>query len=171
MKACLLAVACAAALALPASALGAKCAPPGNSGVNQYYETIPGASCNQAPGAGGGHHGGGSLPGGTSRKLAAQGAAGKAVQALVSSSGTAPAASRSSGHKAPAGGASGNGARGVLAPPAVGANPLSALLHPILHPSSSSGLGIFLPVLLAVALALALAWTVRSVLRRRRLSS
>jgi hypothetical protein len=150
--------------------MAASCAPPGNSGVNQYYETIPGAGCNRAPGSGGGHHGGGSLPRGTSQKLASQGAAGKAVQQLVSSSGTAPAGSRSARHKA-TGPGSPSGNRSVVTPPAVGANPLSALLHPILHPSSSGGLGILLPVFLAVALALALAWTVRSVLRRRRLSS
>ena len=81
--------ACFAVLVLPGSALAAHCAPPGNAGVNEYAETIPGASCNQTPGS---HHhgngGGGRLPSGTSRTLAAQGGAGHAVAQLVANTGT-----------------------------------------------------------------------------------
>ena len=41
-------LACIAAVAFPAGAFAVRCAPPGNSGIDQYFETIPGASCNQA---------------------------------------------------------------------------------------------------------------------------
>jgi hypothetical protein len=85
------------ALALPSAALAKSTtyAPPGNSGVDQYLETVPGS--------GGGHPTGGSgassstgsgnsataaIPAGTARRLASQGAAGRAVQRLVNS--TAP---------------------------------------------------------------------------------
>ena len=53
MKALLLAASCAVVLALPATSIGASCAPPGNSGVNQYLETIPAANCNQTTGSSG----------------------------------------------------------------------------------------------------------------------
>ena len=57
MKLCVALIACLGALALPAGALAVRCAPPGNSGVSQYYETIPGPSCNTGPGGHGHHHG------------------------------------------------------------------------------------------------------------------
>lgn len=166
-------------MALPANALAINCAPPGNSGVDQYFETVPGASCNQPPG--GGHHGGtggsggsgGSLSSGTSRQLAAQGAAGRAVANLVATTGTAPAASRSHRGTKPGKNARGSNSTGRSQTPSVtGANPLSAILHPILHGAGSGGLGIVFPILLAVVLAFMLgAWTMRNLLRRRGLNS
>lgn len=166
----------AAALALPAGALGTSCAPPGNSGVDQYFETVPGAGCNQSSGPGGSHHGGGgSLPNGTGRQLAAQGAAGRAVQRLVAATGTNPASS-TAGH--PRGSTAGPrhnnrpgsnrepGSHSQL-PAANGRNLFSALLHPIVSGSTSGGGGILLPLFLAAVLVLALA----TLVRRRRLSS
>jgi hypothetical protein len=160
-----------AGLAFPASSLATSCAPPGNAGVDQYFETVPGANCNHSSGGGGGHHGGGSLPPGTSTQLSKQGAVGNAVKQLVASSGVG---SNSAGTGSAAGG-SGNGnghskssGKSVVIPTAnlsgSGRNPLSGLLHPVLTGSSSGGIGVLLPVLLGSALAVALLMTV---LRRR----
>jgi hypothetical protein len=162
-------VVCLVALALPASSMAATCAPPGVAGVDQYFETVPGANCNHSSGGGGGHHGGGSLPPGTSAQLSKQGAVGTAVKQLVASSGV----SGNSGGSGSTAGGSGNGhskssGKSVVVPTAnlsgSGRNPLSGLLHPVLTGSSSGGIGVLLPVLLASALALALLVTV---LRRR----
>jgi hypothetical protein len=170
MKLRLLLIACIAALvAFPAGSLAASCAPPGNAGVNQYVETVPGASCGHSTTSGGGHQGGGTLPPGTGAQLANQGSVGNAVKRLVASSGvtsrgsgsgaagsgTGKTHSKSSGKSAgiPAANVSGSGR-----------DPLSGLVHPVLTGSSSGGIGVLLPVLLGSALALALLLTV---LRRR----
>jgi hypothetical protein len=158
----------AAGLAFPATSLAASCAPPGNAGVDQYFETVPGANCNHSSGGGGGHHGGGSLPPGTSSQLSKQGAVGNAVKHLVASSGVSGGnASASAGGNGNSGHSKSSG-KSVALPTAnlsgAGRNPLSGLLHPVLTGSSSGGIGVLLPVLLASALALALVVTV---LRRR----
>jgi hypothetical protein len=162
----------AALVALPSSALAARCAPPGVSGVDQYFETVPGASCNPpSSGAGGGHGGrGGHLPRGVSRQLAAQGPTGRAVERLVSSTGTydaGAAGAGKSGHGLP-GSSSRHAVNAVhaKAPTASGRSLLSALLHPILTGSAVGGTGALLPVFLAGVLVLVLAGTVH---RRRRL--
>jgi LPXTG-motif cell wall-anchored protein len=104
MKVALGILACGAALALPASAVAVKCAPPGNSGVDQYAETIPGASCNGQPGshhhhgAGGPGNGGGFISPGTTHALSGQGGAGRAVQKLVANTGTAGTAGNGAGN-------------------------------------------------------------------------
>jgi hypothetical protein len=141
------AVVCAA-LVFPASAAAIRCAPPGNAGVDQYFETVPGSSCNRpsnGPGSGPGSGSQGSLPGGTRRQLAAQGPVGQAVTRLVSSNGANGSGSRSGAN---------NGAGTALA--ASGDGTLSALLDPVLSGSSSGGVGVLLPVFLGCALVLAL---------------
>lgn len=166
-----------AGLVFPAGSLAASCAPPGNAGVDQYFETVPGANCNHSSGlpSSGGHHGGASLPSGTSSQLAKQGAVGNAVKQLVASSGVSGSGSRSgsgsvsaTGAGAKGGGHPKPGGKSVALPSAnlsgSGRNPLSGLLHPVLTGSSSGGIGVLLPVLLGSALALALLVTV---LRRR----
>lgn len=176
MKLWLFLGACCAALALPAGAAAVTCAPPGNSGVNQYFEVVPGSSCNHAPGgpgsgsSGGGH---GTLPSSTSQALSKQGAVGQAVKALVASSGTASSESTSGSRPRSAGshaskhasGAARSGNRTHLS--GSGRGPLSAILHPILTGSSSGGMGVLLPVLLLAALVAVLG----AVVLRRRLSS
>jgi hypothetical protein len=158
-------------LALPAGAAAATCAPPGNSGVNQYVEVVPGVGCNHptsGPGSNGGHHTGGTLPGNTNHQLAASGGAGKAVQQLVATSGTGgSSAGTGATHK------HGHGTTG--SPPDVGhqitasgRSPLSALLHPILTGAGAGGLGLILPVGLACILAF---MVLVALLRRRRLTS
>src|SRR5580704_15333692 len=92
--------AAAVALALPAGAMAGTCAPPGNSGVNQYVEVVPGVGCNHpstGPGSGNSGTGGGHLSSGTSHQLAAAGSTGHAVQALVASSGTGTGSGSGSG--------------------------------------------------------------------------
>lgn len=174
MKACLVIATCVAALTLPAGALAASCAPPGNSGVDQYFETVPGASCNQpSSGPGSGHGGGhgGSLPAGTGKQLAAQGATGRAVERLVASTGTAGKAAQPSG-----GSGAGSIARShhrvtaahATAPAASGSSLLSGLLHPILVGASAGGTGVLLPLFLALVL---LAVIVGTVMRRRKLNA
>jgi hypothetical protein len=164
MKPWTLAALCFAVLAFPAGASAAKCAPPGVSGVNQYFETIPGANCNQSlpttrphhphggalSGGGSGKTGGGRpLAPGTARQLAAQGGAGQAVAQLVVSTGTAPG--QSSGRTGTSGsssGASSGGSGGKASTyQASSRGPISALLHPIVSGSGSTGF--LLPLFLA----------------------
>ena len=158
---------CSLALALTAVAGAAVCAPPGNSGVSQYLETVPGDSCSvPSSGAGAPHHGA-SLAPGTSKELARKGAAGLAVERLVSS--TAPSTSAGTGGRGVR-----SGARAGSGAPAsskarldadAGRGVIGGVLHPILTGSSSGGLGAALPLLLAATLGAILA-TMGS--RRRR---
>lgn len=142
-------------LAFPASAAAIKCAPPGNAGVDQYYETVPGSSCNagtSGPGTGPGSGGHGSLPAGTRSQLSAQGPVGQAVTRLVNGGGNGAPAPRGSGGRS---GAT-SGSRAGLALSAEGRGPFSALLDPLLSGSSSGGLGVLLPVFLGGVLVLVL---------------
>ena len=152
MRICTVGLVCGALLALPAGAGAAVCAPPGNSGVGQYLEVVPGASCNHKTGGPSGTHGG-SLPPGTAHQLSSQGGAGQAVAALVRSTGTAP---RGSAHR--------SGTHTAAVPSAPGRSLLPALLHPIVS-GSGGGLGVLLPLLLAAAL---IAVGAAALLRRRR---
>jgi cobalamin biosynthesis Mg chelatase CobN len=172
-------IVCCAALAFPAGAAAIKCAPPGVSGVSQYFETVPGSSCNHPSSGPGSGSGTGSLPAGTSKQLSKAGAVGNAIKQLVgtsgsnsgsSSSGSGARGSGSSGPNARSGKSSVRGNSGSGVGPAVngsGRGPLSALLHPILTGSSSGGLGVLLPILLGAALVAVLFGTVV----RRRVSS
>ena len=155
---------CLVALAFPASSMATTCAPPGVAGVDQYFETVPGASCNHSSG-GGGHNG--SVPPGTAAQLAKQGTVGQAVKQLVASSGVSGNGSGNGGsgggHSGTSGGAKSQGASASnLA--SSGRNAVSGILHPVLTGSSSGGIGVLLPVFIFGALALALLATV---LRRR----
>jgi hypothetical protein len=137
-----LAAACAV-LALPASAMAVKCAPPGNSQVDQYFATVPGSVCNfPSTGPGSGSHG--SLPPGTRSQLSAQGPVGKAVEELVSRSGS----------NAKSGGKKGSATGAALL--ASGSGPVSGLLQPLSSGSSSGGVGVLLPIFLIGAVVLAL---------------
>lgn len=172
MKAVLVtALACLAALAfVPGKAAAIRCAPPGTSGVDQYFESIPGGSCNlPPPGCGSTKAGRRDLSPNEVRRLTSEGAAGRAVIGSVSS--YAPPIPT---------------ARQSVAPTTAGANPVLALGRlmvtgsstttggggggPVQTPcptsnSSGTGAGLLLPILLAVALAGAIAAVV---IRRRR---
>src|SRR4051794_39823580 len=105
-----------------ASAAGSTCqAPPGTSGIDQYCETIPGATGDHGAG---GHSGGGRLSPTTRRALLRAGTSGRVVLG-ASSAGAAgernPAARhdrKRSGHDA-------------AASPAPGNNPLSAVRNAV----------------------------------------
>lgn len=158
-------LACIAAVAFPAGAFAVRCAPPGNSGIDQYFETIPGASCNQAPpGSGGtGSPGGTHLSPGQRRQLAALGPAGRAVAQFVAA--TAPAIEGTGPARDGGSRAGGRRAGPVLiaaAPPtASGEPPVVGLLKPIVTGSASGGVGILLPIFLGAAVLLALVTVLR----------
>jgi hypothetical protein len=159
-----------ATLALPASALAVTCAPPGNSGIDQYFETIPGASCNQAPPGSGpaGSPGAVQLTPGQRRQLASLGPAGRAVAQFVAATapaieGTGPRSSEGTGPPSPQTG--GKRAAPILiaaAPPATtGESPIMGMLKPIVSGSAPGGVGILLPIFLAAALLLAVVTVLR----------
>lgn len=177
VRACLIALGCTAALASPGAAIAASCAPPGNSGVDQYFETVPGAGCNgSAGGSGGGGHGGhgSGLSPSTSRQLASQGPAGRAVAQLVASTGPGAGTSSANGGSSAGGagrGKPGSSAVGTAVPSGRGSDPVSALLRPLVHGTGSGGTGLLLPLILLAALAAALGAAGWGVVRRRRLNA
>ena len=125
MKASLAVAICFAALALPSGAAAINCAPPGNSGISQYLETVPGDSCS-APSTGSSGRPGGSLPAATRRRLASQGAPGLAVERLASSA----APSEASGAATP--GTRSQGARSIQLASDSGRDVIAGVLQPIL---------------------------------------
>ena len=168
MRATWIAIVIGVGLASPAAALGANCAPPGTSGVVEYLETIPGASCSAPfPGAGSGARGSGLTPG-TARALQAQGSAGLAVERLVAATGTvgqlggrgsaAGGTSRGRGDHGQSAGSGNASARGQSLP--------SALVGPVAPGGSGDGSGLLVPIFVATALLLAAGIIVS---RRRRI--
>jgi hypothetical protein len=154
------------------TALAGTCAPPGNSGVNQYVEVVPGAGCNQPPAgpgsSSGGHSGSGHLSTSTTQTLNGSGAAGRAVVALVGSPPATSSGSRGRSHAGKGQTNAGPGANPSSTPSTSGSNPVSAILHPILTGSGSDGLGVLLPVLL---LGVVLGTLLAGLIRRRRVST
>jgi hypothetical protein len=167
------------ALALPASAPAKNrtYAPPGNSGVNQYVESVPTAGGKKPANsvhAGGGSGGGGggsssSIPASTQQQFARQGAAGRAAIALAQA--TAPSGGSASARTGRHGsGRSGNGATTGSASPgtaprtAAGFSPVSSLLKTFTG-STAGGLGALLPIILVVSAVGAMAM---AIFRRRR---
>jgi hypothetical protein len=142
-------------LSLASSAGAAQVAPPGNSGVNQYSETLPGAGGDQpsSDSGGGGAEGnqGSSLSPKAQRALQEHGPTGAAVAGLASQ--TAPqvansgAQNRSHDSRESGGGGSALGA---------GVDQLSG--------SETSGMGVALPIIILLSLIGAIAVFV---LRRR----
>ena len=148
----LVVLACLAVLAVPPHARAARCAPPGDSSVDQYYETIPGGCNAPSPRCEAARARPRHLSPGELRQLSSDGLAGRAVSGLVSSS--APAIPRGPS----------------IAPNAAGANPVVSLGGLMVTGStgggggatrsacpSSGGIGLLLPILLAVTLAGAIA--------------
>ena len=119
-------------------------APPGNSAVSQYVESIPTASGSRpvsslnSGGGSGGPGAAGGLSSGTSRSLAGNGRAGAGVLNLVRS--TAPT------HRAS------NPSWGGAFLHKQGVSPVTSVLRALTGSSSSGGLGILLPIILVTAL-------------------
>jgi hypothetical protein len=130
-----------AALTLPSAAAAAGSnAPPGNSGVDQYFETIPSAGGNH-PAARGAKPGAGGLSAAERRRLAAAGPAGAAAADLAA----ANAPRRARHHHGP------GATTTAPLPSAAGRSPFSTALHAV-SGSDSSGLGILLPLILGATL-------------------
>lgn len=192
-----LALALIAVLVLPASAAARggtrTIAPPGNSGVSQYVETIPtahggrptssvhkggsGSAHSQGGGGsgtsgGGGSAGGGTISSSTQRALDSQGAAGRAAAAFIQA--TAPSGVHTT-KQGPGGGGNGAGAGGARAgsnnadaSAGNGPSPANSVFHALTGSSSSGGLGSILPIVLVVS---SLGLSTLAILRRKRTTS
>ena len=175
-----LAIALAVALAVPslAQARVHTIAPPGNSGVGQYVETLPTADGGQPTstvhhsggvggaggrgGTGGGlGTGGGAVAPSTQRALAKQGPVGDATAALAAA--TAPRRARPAAHSGDARAtSSGSGSFAGQGSP-----PSTSVLKALTGSTSGGGLGPLLPIVLIGSL---LAAAVLTLVRRRRTS-
>lgn len=172
----------ALALAAPslAQARVQKIAPPGNSGVNQYLETVPTAEGGQptstvhpvgagvrgpgGPGPTAGHPGssaGGAISSSTQRALASQGPTGTAAAAVAQA--TAPRGPRSLSHRQGAGANSPVSAASTNE----GSSPQASVLKTLTGATSGGGLGPLLPIVLIGSV---LAAAVLTLVRRRRTS-
>jgi hypothetical protein len=177
-----IAIALVVALGVPASAQARvhTIAPPGNSGVGQYLETVPtaggaqptntvhpvagavgGSKGSGGPRGGAGAPGGGTISSSTQRALAGQGSTGAADAALAQA--TAPPKSPKPAH--------GDHRRTSSATSAAstggGSSPASSVLKSLTGSTSGGGLGPLLPSLLIVSV---LGAAVLALLRRRRTS-
>jgi hypothetical protein len=167
------------AVALPAAASARGCthsiAPPGNSGVNQYVETVPtaGGGCPTSTIHSGGTHGGAVSPG-TTHALSSLGANGRGAAAFADATGTVRARTSqvrasqkhkgSSSHSqttlgGPSGGSGGSGGNSGS-----GGSPASAVIKTLSGSGGGGGLGVLLPIILA---AVAVAAAGLAVTRRR----
>jgi hypothetical protein len=149
-------------LALPGEALALKLTPPGKSGTDQYFETIPTSAGNAAPPGGKSGGGNGAVAqlgqghAGVSR-LAHLGKDGQAAASLAAA--TAPSSASGTGSGKTGKGASPTG--GALTPPGDSA---PGAIARALTGSDSGGLGLALPLLLVTVLIAAgglLAWKLR----------
>lgn len=170
-RAPLLIAAIAVVLALPAQALGLVLTPPGKSGADQYFETVPTSAGNAAPPQGGaptksdtrtlsqlGHARAGAA------RLSRLGKDGQAAAALAAETAPASPAGVSTGHGVtPKGSAGVPGQVKIGQPP--GASPASALSS-ALTGNDDGGLGILLPLLLLTAFVVAIGVAVSASRRR-----
>ena len=107
-------------------------APPGNSGVDQYFETVPSATGNRPPGASGSaNHAGPGVSARTQSRLARLGKDGRAAAALAQQTAPGPLARSHPPTSSGAGGGS----------------PFDAILHAV-GGDQSGGMGFLLPAIL-----------------------
>jgi hypothetical protein len=179
-----------ALLALPATALaghgGHHNVPPGNSGLDQYTENIPGAGGNHPTGGGGSHHQGGggggngsSVSPGVTSTLDSQGPAGQGAASLATatapdvggpaqhggaaqaaqggkSGGSASATGNSKGGNGASAGGAAHGGNAASGDSGSGSG-VDAIAAELTGAGVDNGMGIFLPIILGVALVGALA--------------
>ncbi|MEJ7783697.1 MAG: hypothetical protein WKF96_02765 [Solirubrobacteraceae bacterium] len=152
-------------LALPAAARAQAPqtnAPPGNSAIDEYLETVPGATGNQRPGdprAGGGGSAGGSLPSGGRARLERLGPDGKVLADAVEA--TTPSGSPPAG--SPKGSAQTRDAQDP-SPGGQGRSPVAEVLDAATGQDGGGGMGALLPGILLASLLGVIALVV---LRRR----
>ncbi len=160
-------------LVLPATALagngGHRSVPPGNSGLDQYTENIPGAGGNHPTGGGGSHHPGGggggsgsSVSPGVTHTLDSQGPAGQGAASLAAATAPDVGGNAPAGHGGKSGGsANAKGGSGTTASGAAsGGNAASggsgsgvdAIAAELTGSGVDNGMGIFLPIILGAAL-------------------
>ena len=164
-------------LVLPATALagngGHHSVPPGNSGLDQYTENIPGAGGNHPTGGGGSHHPGGggggsgsSVSPGVTQTLDSQGPAGQGAASLAAATAPDVGGNAPAGHGGKSGGsANAKGGSGTTASGAAnGGNAASggsgsgsgsgvdAIAAELTGSGVDNGMGIFLPIILGAAL-------------------
>jgi hypothetical protein len=145
--------------AVPSNALGLTLAPPGKSGADQYFETIPTSVGNAAPP---GSVSGSSFPGGQSPQRLGEAGAGAAGLSRLGKDGRAAAASAKATAPVLAGApgrTAGGAGKSTFQPAAVAR---------ILAGSDHGGFGLLLPLLLATSLLIAVGFAAP---RLRRLAS
>jgi len=128
-------------------------APAGNSAIDEYLETVPGASGNKPPQAP--KKGGGALTAAQRAALARRGADGRALADAVDATASAPSKPSSTGKPE------------AVIPDSSGRSPASEILGTVSGSDGGGGMGIALPAILVGALLAALA----VVLLRRRSAS
>lgn len=141
-------------IALPCTAMAAAPqtnAPPGNSAIDEYLETVPGAAGNQRPRAPGGGASGGVLTPAQRARLERQGPDGKALADAVDA--TAQQSAKAD--------------RTTAAPTAEGRSPLSQVVDAASGRDGGGGMGAVLP---AILLATLLGVVALVLLRRRSVS-
>jgi len=147
----------AAVLVVPATAVGQRTnAPPGNSGIDEYLETVPGATGNKVP-RNPGSKGRSALTPAQRARLERLGRDGRSVAAVVDA--TTPRSERKGG---------GAGSRTTPLPDAAGRSPLDKAVESLGGSDNGDGLGVLLPAILLAALLGTLALVL---LRRRSASS
>jgi hypothetical protein len=155
VRAILLLLVVALCITPSASARKRTIAPPGNSGISQYLESIPTASGSRPtntlhgsvgvpPGSGGG---GGGVSSATAKSLAAQGADGLAATSLARA--TAPSVRPRRGAAIGTGAASGSMVAATLG---AGRSPASSVFKALTGSSAGGGLGPILPAVLIASL-------------------
>lgn len=164
MRALAVIAACVAVLVAPVQALGQETvAPPGNSGVDEYLETVPGADGNRpARGQDGGTGNRDSVDAGTRKQLESAGDDGRAAADLAA----AGSASDDAGSTGTGGSDSGSGSKsgGRQVDPTASADPVVPAVISRTVSGDEGGMGTALPLILGATLLAAVAF----VLGRRR---
>jgi hypothetical protein len=153
-------------LGAPSQAFALRLTPPGKSGSDQYFETIPTSAGNAAPPQGGGS---GSGAGGALSHLS-QGRAGSKGLAHLGKDGQAAASLAAA--TAPTNGAAGGTAGGTAGGSSAGSHGLNSVqgestsrgIADALTGSDTGGIGLVLPLLLGTSLIMAIglaAWRLR----------
>lgn len=143
------------ALALPASAHGQAPktnAPPGNSAIDEYLETVPGASGNRRPAPPGQSGGAAALTAAQRARLERLGPDGKTLADAVDATSPAAAAAKKTAPREP------------VALEGAGRSPARELLDAVGGSDGGGGMGLVLPAILIAALLAAITLVV---LRRR----